>query len=86
MPHAPPPAAYHGVHVPSPLQIADHVGQDASREQLLRGVLTLTRLNWNSAQMGGLEPITTRFSRRVGDVQREVPRDREPLPQFKVYV
>jgi hypothetical protein len=77
---------YHGVHVPSPLQVADHVGQDTSREQLLREVLTLTKLNWNSAQLGGLEPITTRFSRLVGDVLREVPADREPLPQFKYYV
>jgi hypothetical protein len=77
---------YHGMHVPSPLLIADHIGQDSSRTQLLAEVLALTKLNWNSAQLGGLEPITTRFSRLVGDVLREVPDEREPLPQFKFYV
>jgi hypothetical protein len=77
---------YHGMHVPSPLLIADHIGQDTPRAQLLTEVLALTKLNWNSAQLGGLEPITTRFSRMVGNVLREVSEDAEPLPQFKFYV
>jgi hypothetical protein len=74
----------HG-HVPSPLQIADHVG-DTSHTELLREVLTLTKMNWNSANMGGLLPITLRFARLVGDVLREVPGDREPQPKYKFYM
>jgi hypothetical protein len=74
----------HG-HVPSPLQIADHVG-DTSDADLLREVMALTKMNWNSANMGGLEPITLRFSRLVGDVLREVPDDREPQPKYKFYM
>lgn len=77
---------FHGMHVPSPLQIADHVGQDTSRETLLAEVLTLTKMNWNSAQLGGLFPITLRFSRLVGDIMREIPADRDPLAQFKYYM
>lgn len=74
----------HG-HVPSPLQVADHVG-DTSKSELLREVMTLTKMNWNSANMEGLMPITLRFSRLVGDVLREVPGDREPQPKYKFYM
>lgn len=77
---------YHGVHVPSPLRVADHVHQDTSREALLGEVLALTKMNWNWAGFGMKMPITLRFSELVGDVLREVPADREPLPQFKYYV
>ena len=76
---------FHGMHVPSPLQISDHAGQDTSREVLLREILTLTKMNWNSAHLGGLFPVTIRFSRLVGDILREVPSDIEPMPQFKFY-
>jgi hypothetical protein len=74
------------MHVPAPLQVADHIGQDTPREVLLREALALTKLNWNSAALGGLLPITIKFSRLVGEIMREVPRDREPLPQFKFYI
>src|SRR5262249_37603928 len=59
---------FHAMHVPSPLQIADHVGQDTPRDVLLREILVLTKMNWNSAQFGGLLPITLKFSRLVGEV------------------
>lgn len=74
----------HG-HVHLPLQIADHVG-DTSESELLREVMVLTKMNWNSANMGGLLPITLRFSQLVGDVLREVPDDREPQPKYKYYM
>lgn len=77
---------FHGLHVPSPLRIADHIGQDTSREELLREVLTLTKMNWNSARLGGAFPVTLKFSRLVGEILREVPPDKDALPQFKFYV
>jgi hypothetical protein len=73
----------HG-HVPSPLQLADHVG-DTSRSELLRETLLLTKMNWNSANLSALMPITLRFSRVVGDVLREVPRERTPEPKYRYY-
>ncbi|GAB4546312.1 MAG: hypothetical protein Kow0063_40680 [Anaerolineae bacterium] len=77
---------FHSVHVPSPLQIADHIGYDTPRETLLREILTLTKMNWNSSRLGGLWPITLRFSRLVGDIMREIPPDQDPLTNFKFYM
>ncbi len=77
---------FHGMHVPSPIQIADHIGYDTPRETLLKEILILTKMNWNSSRLGGLLPITTRFSRLVGDIMREIPADREPLSNFKFYM
>jgi hypothetical protein len=74
----------HG-HVPSPLQFADHVG-DTPRVQLMREIMVLTKMNWNSANMSGLLPITLRFSRLVGDILRELPPDQEPEPKYKYYM
>ncbi len=77
---------FHGMHVPSPIQIADHVGQDTPRNRLLNEILILTKMNWNSSRLGGLMPITIRFSRLVGDIMREIPTNQEPLTNFKYYM
>lgn len=74
----------HG-HVPSPLLITDHVG-DTHTDRLQQEILTLTKMNWNSANMHGLWPITLRFSRLVSDVLREVPEGQLPNPKFKYYM
>jgi hypothetical protein len=77
---------FHSLHVPSPLQIADHIGSDTSREQILREVLILTKLNWNSARLGGSLPITLRFSRLVGNILKELPEGTQPLTNYKFYM
>jgi hypothetical protein len=77
---------FHSVHVPSPLQIADHIEYDTPRKTLLREILILTKMNWNSSRLGGLWPITLKSSRMVGDIMREIPADREPLTNFKFYM
>lgn len=77
---------YHSLHVPSPIQIADYIGQDTPREDLLREVLILTKMNWNSSRLGGKSPITLRFSDLVGDIMKEIPVGRDPLPQYKFYM
>jgi hypothetical protein len=76
---------FHGMHVPSPLMIADHVGSDSSRETLIGEILTLTKMNWNAARLGGLLPITLEFARRVSDIMKEIPIDEDPQPQAKFY-
>ena len=75
---------FHSTHVPAPIRLADHIGNDTPRETLLREILILTKMNWNSARLGGLMPITLRFSRLVGDIMREIG-DWEPLTNFKYY-
>ena len=77
---------FHGTHVPSPLQVADHVGHDTPRDTLLREILALTKMNFNSSRLGGLLPITLKFSQLVADIMREIPPDREPLANFKFYM
>jgi len=77
---------FHSLHVPSPLLISDYVGYDTSRETLLTEILILTKMNWNAARFGGLMPVTIRFSRVVGEILREFPPDKEPLPQLKFYM
>ena len=77
--------AYPHGHVPSPLQVADHIG-DTGINQLLGEILTLTKMNWNSAGFAGLLPITIQFSRLVGDIMREIPPDQDPQPQFRYYM
>lgn len=77
--------AYPHGHVPSPLQIADHIG-DSDVRDVLREILVLTKMNWNSANFAISKPITLRFSELVGDILKEIPADREPLPQFKFYI
>jgi len=74
----------HG-HVPSPLQIADHIG-DASDTQIKREILLLTKMNFNSADFAGSLPIDLRFSRLVGDILREIPSDQAPQPKYKYYM
>lgn len=74
----------HG-HVPLPLKLTDHVG-DSSIKDILRELMVLTKMNWNSANFGGLLPITLRFSKLVGDIMKEIPRNVDPLPQFKYYM
>lgn len=69
----------HG-HVPSPQQIADHIG-DSSKSQIMREIMILTKMNFNSAELSGSSAITQQFSRLVGDILREVPS--HEIPQFK---
>ena len=77
--------AYPHGHVPSPLKVFDHHG-DSALDDLLSEILTLTKINWNTAAFSGLLPITLRFARVVGEIMTEIPDDRVPLPQFKYYV
>jgi hypothetical protein len=78
--------AFQQGHVPSPLELTDHVG-DTHHSQIMREILALTKMNWNSARMYGLMPITLRFSRLVGDILREFPiGEGDPSPKYKYYM
>ena len=76
---------FHGMHIPSPLLIADHIGSDSTRETIVSEILTLTKMNWNAARLGGLLPITLEFARRVSEIMKEIPVNEEPQPQAKFY-
>jgi hypothetical protein len=76
--------AYPHGHVPAPLQIADKHG-DSSLEAIVDEILVLTKMNWNSTTFAGALPITIRFSRQVGNIMREIPLERDPMPQVAFY-
>jgi len=74
----------HG-HVPRPLRILDHHG-DTSEIDLLKEILILSKMNWNSANIDGFYPITLQFSRLVGEILKEIPEDIIPNPRYIYYM
>lgn len=58
---------YDGFEVPVPLAITIQHG-DGDLVQIARDVLGLTKLNYNSCQLGEGQPITVKYSDRVGEI------------------
>ncbi len=76
---------YPGARVPRPLEVTfDEVS--TPRSDLCREILGLTRLNWNSADFAGMQPITLQFSREVGKILREVPPGQTPETRYLFYM
>src|SRR6266498_3872430 len=76
---------YPAGHVPSPVQITDHVGDTSARE-LLREILLLTKMNWNSARFAERLPVTVRFANEVGAILRDLPDDFIPEARYAFYM
>lgn len=75
---------YPGPHVPLPLEILEMHGLTAE-DTLLREILTLSKLNWNSASFASALPITLLFAKRVGAVLAELPQG-EGLSEYRYYM
>ena len=76
---------YPGARVPRPLEVTfDELS--TPRSDLCREILGLTRLNWNSADFAGMQPITLQFSREVGKILREVPPGQTPETRYLFYM
>lgn len=77
---------YPGWEVPTPLEIEISRG-DAQIQQVLKDVLGLTKLNYNSCIYGDGMPVTLRFANAVGEILTAVPSemDYKPLP-FRFYI
>ena len=79
---------YPGPRVPSPLEILEHIG-DSTIDVIGKEILALTKLNYNNAKFCIKTPITIAFSKRVGDILREMPPDMDPKDigtKFKFYM
>ena len=74
----------HG-HVPTPVQITDHIG-DTSARALLAEVLLMTKMNWNSARFAEKLPVTLRFASEVGTILRDLPEDYTPEARYAFYM
>lgn len=60
-------ATYDGFEVPVPLAITIQRG-DCDLVQVAKDILGLTKLNYNSCQLGEGRPITVKYSDRVGEI------------------
>jgi argonaute-like protein implicated in RNA metabolism and viral defense len=58
---------YDGFEVPVPLAITIQHG-DGDLVQVAKDILGLTKLNYNSCQLGEGQPITVKYSDRVGEI------------------
>jgi hypothetical protein len=75
---------YEGPHVPVPLELVDAAGTAA--ELSARELLSLSKMNWNSARDHIAFPISLAFARQVGLVMAEIPRDADPHPLYRFYM
>ena len=74
----------HG-HVPSPLRLADHIG-DTTTRRLLEEILMLSKMNWHHAGYDGTMPVTLGFADAIGSILREIPSDRQPESRYRYYI
>lgn len=75
---------YEGPHVPVPLELVDSEGTAA--ELSARELLSLSKMNWNSARDHIAFPISLAFARQVGLVMAEIPPDADPHPLYRFYM
>lgn len=76
---------YPGARVPQPLEVLEHVG-DSPWDLVLKELMALTKMNWNTADFACADPITTAFSRRVGQILAEVPAGMKIRPEYRFYM
>lgn len=76
---------YPGMYVPLPLQIRCEDTVQTPRF-LAQEILGLTKMNWNSTQFDGRDPITVRAARQVGALLRYVSDDEAVEPAYSFYM
>ena len=65
---------YPGLYIPAPLYLnCEHVTK--SVKYLAQEILALSKMNWNSTQFDGREPITMSAARKVGAILKYVEDD-----------
>lgn len=76
---------YPGSYVPEPWQMLEHYGGGAAKD-LLRDVLTLTKMNVNNCAFADGTPITVSFAKMIGDVMKHIPDGGLAQPQYRFYM
>jgi hypothetical protein len=74
---------YPGMHIPVPVRIQTDRATDIIRTA--NEVLSLAKMNWNTAFDTTGAPITLRFSRQVGGIMAEAGLDK-PNPSYRFYM
>ncbi len=76
---------YPGMYVPSPIRFrCDRVAETPF--YLAQEILELTKMNWNSTQFDGREPITLRCARQVGKILKYFGPDEYYEPFYRFYM
>jgi len=75
---------YHGFRIPQPLEITENWGSLTFRE-VAADLLSLTKLNVNTAAFACVDPITIAFSRRVGEILKIADTDK-PSKHYRHYM
>lgn len=76
---------YAGPRTPQPLEILEHYG-DSPWDLILREILALTKMNWNTADFNCSRPITIAFAQRVGEILAELPPDKPMRNEYRFYM
>ncbi len=76
---------YPGARVPQPMEILEHIG-DSPWNVILQEILSLTKMNWNTADFACSEPITLAFSHRVGQILAELPSNLPLRHEYRYYM
>ena len=71
--------------MPEPWVIIERHGDSGPRE-LATELLALTKMNVNNAAFSDGEPITLAFSRRVGDILKEVGSEMTVRSEYSFYM
>lgn len=76
---------YPGARVPNPLEIVEHWG-DSPWDLVLTDILSLTKMNWNTADFACHSPITIAFSRRISQILAEMSPSQALRPEYRFYM
>jgi hypothetical protein len=76
---------YMGPDTPNPLHVAVRRG-NAQLETVLRDVLSLTKINFNTCLFNDRLPVTIRFADAIGDILVSAPVHSAPRLPFKFYI
>ncbi|MDX2263467.1 MAG: hypothetical protein NW215_00650 [Hyphomicrobiales bacterium] len=76
---------YLGPETPNPIFVSIRRGE-ASLNQVLRDILGLTKVNFNSCLLYNRLPVTIKFANAIGDVLLAAPTSGEPKLPFKFYI
>ena len=71
--------------VPNPMFININKGE-ADLEQVLRDIMSLTKLNYNSCIFADGEPVTLRFADNIGEILTATTETHSPPLAFKYYI
>ena len=76
---------YPGLRAPNPLMLRPY-SADTPMGDIARDILALTKMNWNTTQFDGAQPIPIRAARQVGKVLRHVPIGQREATEYTQYM